>query len=358
MAETSTDPHLRVARPAFRVAGQEQSTLAGALLELSIQETTQGLYRCEATFGNWGPINGDTDFLYFDRKVLEFGKAFQVLLGNKPLFDGRITALEARFPEASPPELTVLAEDRFQDLRMTRRTTTYVDSTDADILQQIAHQHGLTPSVNVQGPTHKVIAQVNQSDLAFLRERCRGADAELWMDGSTLHAQARTGRAGDPLKLGRGNELLEFTVLADLAGQRSAVTVSGWDVSGKAEITHEATDSVLGGELGGDTSGASLLASGLGRRKEAVVHTVPLTRQEAQARAEAYFKLQARRFVMGRGVAVTDAKLRAGAKVQLDGLGPLFSGSYYVTETKHLFDGARGLRTEFAAERAGLGQPQ
>ena len=36
--------------------------------------------------------------------------------------------------------------------------------------------------------------------------------------------------------------------------------------------------------------------------------------------------------------------------------GPLFSGKYYVCEVKHLFDG-EGLRTEFVAERPGLGKP-
>ncbi len=347
--------HIRVSRPAFRVGGQDQPTLATGLLELSIHESTLGLYRCEARIGNWGPSGGGTGFLYFDRKLLDFGKPFQVKLGADLLFDGRITALEARFPEGSPPELAVLVEDRFQDLRMTRRTRTFPNASDADVIQQIASQHGLTAQVDVNGPTYKVLAQVNQSDLAFLRERCHTIDAELWMEGSTLHAQSRTGRAGQPLTLGYGNELREFTVLADLAGQRTSVTVGGWDVQAKKELKQEATDSVLGGELEGGTSGASLLSSTLGDRKEVLVHTVPLDASEARSRAETFFKLGARRFLTGHGTAQTDARLRVGARVDLQGLGSLFSGKYAVTEVKHLFDGARGLRTEFAAERAALG---
>ncbi len=352
-----TDTLLRAALPSFRVEGQEQATLAIGLLELSIVETTQGLYRCEARFGNWGNVEGRVDYLYFDRRVLDFGKPFEVRLGTALLFEGRITGLEADFPESSPPTLTVLAEDRFQDLRMTRRTTTWVDMSDADVFRQLASQHGLTPSVDVSGPTHKVLAQVNQSDLAFIRERCRGLDAELWMEGRTLHVKTRSARAsGQPLKLGKGNELREFSVLADLAGQRSSVTVSGWDVQGKQEVKHEAGDSVLSGELGNDESGASVLSARLGERKESVAHTVPLSSQEAQARAESYFKLLARRFVVGRGVAQTDARLRVGSRVELDGLGPLFSGKYYLAEVKHLFDRAWGMRTEFVAERPGLGR--
>lgn len=355
MADGTHSTQLRLARPSFRVDGQEQPTLSGGLLTLQISENTQGLYRCEASFGNWGPAEGGTGFLYFDRRLLDFGKPFQVTLGQDVLFDGRITALEARFPEASPPELTVLAEDRLQDLRMTRRTMSYEEVSDSAVIEEIARRHGLTPSVDVSGPTYKVLAQVNQSDLAFLRERCRTIDAELWVEGKTLHAKAHGRRTGPPVELGYRNELREFTVLADLAGQRTSVVVGGWDVRGKSELKHEATDSVLGAELEGGTSGASVLASALGERKEALVHTVPLNADEARARAETFFRLSARRFLVGRGTAETSARLRVGAHVQLRGLGDLFSGKYYLTDVKVRFDGARGLRTEFVGERPGLG---
>lgn len=353
----STTTALRIARPTIAVAGQDSGALASGLLELCIVETTEGLYRCEAKFGNWGPSGNGTGFLYFDRQLLEFGKQFQVKLGSDVIFDGRILALEARFPESSPPEMTVLAEDRFQDLRMTRRTQTFFDSSDASVAQQIASDHGLTPSIDLQGPTHKVLAQVNLSDLAFLRERCRALDAELWMDGSTLYVKGRTGRGTQSIALGHGKELREFTALADLATQRSSVTVGGWDVSGKQAISENADDAAVQGELEGGDSGASVLKSALGPRKEALVHAAPANSQEAKARAESFFRAGARRFVQGRGVAEPNANLRVGAKVALSKLGPLFDGKYYVTEVKHLFDGGKGLRTEFVAERPGLGKP-
>lgn len=354
----NADNKLKVARPTLRVDGTDQATLAAGLMELSITETAQGLYRCECTIGNWGPKDGETGFLYFDRSLLDFGKPFEVRLGTSDvLFEGRITALEADFPESAPPTLTVLAEDRLQDLRMTRRTATYFDVSDADVIRQVASKHGLTPDLDVSGPTHKVLAQVNQSDLAFLRERCRAVDVELWVEGRTLKAKKRGARSsGEPLKLGRGNELTAFTVIADLATQRSSVTVSGWSVQDKDAVSHEAGPSVLGAELGNDESGASLLSSKLAERKEAVVHAVPVGTQEAQARAEAHFRQLARRFVVGRGTAQPDARLRVGTRVELTGLGPLFSGKYHLAEVSHLFDGAKGLRTEFVAERVGLGR--
>ena len=350
------DSRIISSRPTFKVGGRDVGSLSEALLELRVDENLHGLYACEAVFGNWGPSNGQTTYLYFDRQTLEFGKDFEVALGSDTLFKGRIMALEARFPEGGPPAVAVLVEDRLQDLRMTRRTRTFADMSDSDVMSQMASDHGLTPDVSVTGPTHKVLAQLNLSDLAFLRERARVLDVELWVDGTTLSAKSHSSRNGGSLTLGFGNELREFTVLADLAEQRTSVSVTGWDVAAKDGLAETADDSVVSGELNNGDSGASLLQSALGERKENVAYSVPVTSQEAKATSEALFKQRARRFVTGRGVAKTDAKLRVGATVTLNGLGPLFSGDYYVVESEHRFDATNGLRTSFAVERPGLGK--
>jgi phage protein D len=350
------DTGLRSSRPSVLVGGEENGPLGGGLLRLVVVEDTAGLYRCEARFGNWGPVNNTTDFLYFDRRTLDFGKDFQIKSAGKTLFDGKITAIEASFPEGQAAEISVLAEDRFQDLRMTRRTRTFSDVSDSEVFNQIAGDHGLQAGVEVSGPTHKVLAQVNQSDLAFMRERARSIEAELWIESGRLNVKTRANRRGATLELSHGNKLREFKVVADLAGQRTGVTVAGWDVSGKSEVKHEATASVIGGELNGDTSGVEILRTAFGERKESLVHTVPLDSSEAQTEAESYFKMGARRFLTGRGVAETDADLRVGAYVDLQNIGPLFSGKYYVAEVRHLFDNVKGTRTEFRAERPGIGR--
>jgi phage protein D len=357
MAASAPSDAIRAARPAISVGGQDRPALADGLLSMAVAETTAGLYRCEATFANWGLQNGQTGFLYFDAQVLDFGKAFQVTVGTTVIFSGKITGMEGQFPDGRPPEITVLAEDSFQDMRMTRRTRTFEDVGDADVMQRIAGDYGLTPQIDVQGPTYKVLAQTNQSDLAFLRERARAVDAELWIDGAALHAQSHPNRNLSTVKISQGGQLRAFSVSADLASQSSSATCNGWDVGGKSALQHEATDSILSGELNGGRSGASVLKSAFGDRKQALAHTVPLNSAEAQSMAEAFFKRAARRFVVGHGIAQTDDPLRVGMYVDLDGLGPLFNGKYYVAEARHLFDGRLGFRTEFTGERPGLGQP-
>jgi Bacteriophage probable baseplate hub protein len=360
MAENSGPIGFYAAHPTVRIEGQIQSRLGDVLLQsLMVEETTLGLFRCEASFLNWGPKGTEVGFLFFDRQVLDFGKAFSAEFGppgqSGPVFAGRITGIEALYPPGRPPEILVLAEDRFQDLRMERRTRSFENVTDAEVIRQVSGQHGLTAQVDVDGPTYRTLAQVNQSDLAFLRERVATIDAELWVDNRTLYAQARSRRNAGKASFTYGQNLLEFSVLADLAHQRTAVRVSGWDVADKQAIDVEAGESVITAELSGGRSGSMVLAQALAQRRERIVSAMPLSRQEAQAMADARYRDRARSFLRGIGVVDGNIKVRVGASMDLRGLGPFFDGPYYVTLARHTFDLRDGYRTTFEVERSGIG---
>src|SRR5713101_7836026 len=129
---------IKATRPKIVLGGQEDADLSQGLLRMSIRENVQGLYRAELRFGNWGPKDSSVGFLYFDRAKLDFGKALQLKLEDDVLFDGRISAMEADFGEGKSPELAILLEDRLQDLRMTRRTRTFTEASDADVIRRIA----------------------------------------------------------------------------------------------------------------------------------------------------------------------------------------------------------------------------
>lgn len=350
-------------RPTIKIGGTEQRELSESLLQsLLVEETTLGLFRCEARFANWGPLaNSDrVDFYLFDGQTVDFGKEIEIELGppgsTRRVFKGRISALEAQFPKDRPPELTVLAEDRFQDLRMARRTRTFEDSSDADAMTAIIAQHGLTADIDVDGPTHRVLAQVNQSDLAFLRECAAAVDAELWLDDRTLHVQARSRRDAGSVTLTYGTELIEFSVMADLAHQRSALRVSGWDVAGKEAMDLEAGESAISSELAqGLRSGGATLSQALAERTEQIGMAMPLSQQETQALADARYRRRARRFLTGAGVADGNPMIQVGGRVDVRGVGPLFQGIYYVTQVRHTYDLASGFRTTFEVERPGVG---
>jgi phage protein D len=346
------------ARPIIKIDNREESELIDGLLTLLVVETTAGLYRCEAAFGNWGSVGNEVGFLYLDRKLLDFGKTLSIEAGSDEtaaqVFKGRIMGLEALYPAGRPPEILVLAEDTLQDLRMTRRSRSFEDISDSDVIQQIAAEYSMQTDLDIDGPTYRVLAQVNRSDLAFLRQRARAIDADLWLEDNTLYVHARSRREAGEVTLSYPYGLKEFSVCADLANQCTSLVVGGWDVSAKENIAYEAAESAIQDELTGGQSGAGLLQSTLGERVERLVHLTPANSSEAQYLAEAHFRAKARRFITGSGFTNGDGRIHAGTKLKLEGLGDMFNGKYYVTEVRHTFDGKNGYRTYFKVERPGL----
>src|SRR4029078_13635789 len=100
--------------------------------------------------------------------------------------------------------------------------------------------HVVTVEAEADGPTYDVVQQWNQSDLAFLRERARLLQAELWISGKTLHFKDRAHRAGTAVTLVQGRDLLGLQIRADLAHQRTKVQVSGFDAKRRERIPEEA----------------------------------------------------------------------------------------------------------------------
>jgi phage protein D len=348
--------------PTLTIGGSSDTLASENLVSLAVEEDTVGLCWCEATFRNWGTRRGAPDYLYLSRDVIDFGTTLSIAFGpgseSRQVFAGKVSALHADYPASDVAELTVLAEDGLQALRMTRRTRTFSDSATADITDQIAQEHGLTADVDLDGPTRTVSAQLNTSELAFLRGLARSDDGEVWLDGTTLQLARRPDRDSgqDAIRLTYGGNLSAFSVRADLAHQVSEIGVTGWSVADKDAVSETADSTVLGAELGSLIGGSRVLADSIGERKERVVRAIPLAADDARAWARASYLEKARRFVRGTGSTGGTPTARVGGRVTLSGLGPMFDGDYTLTRTRHSFDLIHGYRTQFDVERAGIGE--
>jgi phage protein D len=199
------------------------------------------------------------------------------------------------------------------------------------------------------------LAQTNLSDLAFMRECARRLNAEIWLDGTTLYGAKRASRGQERVRLAYGANLHECQIRADLAHQCSELSVNGWDPLSKEAIHDTADESAIASELNGLTGGSAILAEAFGERKASLVHTIPLSSDEARAVAEARYRENARRFVTGTGFADGDPRIRVGAILELSQLGQLFDGDYYVVRACHRMGVEHGYQTEFDIERAGIG---
>ncbi len=347
--------------PIFLIDGERQGSLARDLLRLEVEEDCSGMKRLAARFTAWGPISqaSDEGELYFDGSIFDFGKQIDVTLGPATnaykIFLGVITAIEAVYFEGREPQIVIFAEDELMKLRMTHRMKTYEEVSDADIAQAIAEEHGIRADCDVDGPTHKVVQQWNISDLAFLRERARLLQAELWFQDRTLYFKTRDKRQGTELTLVNGNHLLQLEARADLAHQRTSINVSGYDIEQRDPIDEVANDSVISSEVTSGRSGITVLNNALGNFDSFRTREVPLNRDAARTWAKAELLRRSRQFVQVRGVTSGTPEMIVGSRLTLQRVAPPFAGSgYYVTKVIQTYDLVNGHRTNFEAERPTL----
>ena len=348
--------------PVFKVDGEVKRELGRDVLHLEIEETTEGLRTCVLRLLNDGPRPGQQEegFLYLDGSIVDLGRALEVSIGprddERTVFKGLVSGLEGDFREGAPSEVVLFAEDALMKLRMTRRSKSYEQKTDAEIATEIAQANGLSADCDAPGPTYDVVQQWNQSDLAFLRERARLVQAELWVEDDTLRFKARGSRGGTRLTLVQGNGLIHAVVRADLAHQRTKVKVSGYDAQARDVIDEQAGPDAVQSEAQGGRSGPEVLQQAFGERADYRVREAPLTGDEARQWAKAEMLRRARGFLRLSGVADGRPDLTVGSILDVQRVGGAFSGDgWYVTRVCHVYDLQDAHRTHFEAERPFLG---
>jgi phage protein D len=354
-----TQPSVATVAPVFTVDGDLVRELARDCVGLCVDEGTEGLRRLQVRLlaVGAGRTGGASGFAHLDGTTVDFGRRIQVALGppdeRRFVFEGQVSAIELVSGDGDPPVVVVHAEDALMRLRMTRRMRTYTRITDAGIARELAREHGLQADASDDGPQYDVVQQANQSDLAFVRERARLVQCEVWCTGKTLHFAARRHRTGTTLTLVRGGDLLSVRIVADLAEQRSEVAVTGWDAATKDLVDERAGPDVVEAEATGGRVGARLVATALGRSTTYRVREAVLQSQQARAWARAEMLRRSRRFVTVEGTTNGTPDMVVGTRLTLRDVGSSFDGAgYYVTRVRHTFDLAFGLRTRFEAERS------
>ena len=352
-------------RPIFRVNDNTQGSLHNDVQWIAVEEDTHGLKTLRATFvaQSSAELARDQPVTYLDGGPIDFGKTIDVEIGAgsraRTIFSGVVSAIEVDLAEGKPAMLQLFAEDRLMRLRMTRGCYTYRDLDDAGIASEIARRHEITANVDADGPSYELVQQWNQSDLAFLRDRARLLQAELWFQDGALNFKTRDKREAptvDPLTF--GNDLLEVSIRADLAHQRTDVHVSGFDATARDTIDEVAEKSALARETSGGRSGLTVLDRALGKSLGSLrVREAPHERAEAEAWAKSELLRRARRFVVASGVTNGTPNMQVGSRLDLRRVGRAFTGEgYYATRVCQSWHHERGHRTSFEAERPVLSE--
>lgn len=337
---------------AVRINGEPWPNEARAdMVELSVFDDVDAPGMLTITLAGWDALSMQPKWI--DHPLFSLGAAIAIEFGYQDrrltLLSGDITGLEPTFAQSRPPMVTVRGHDRRHRLTRSRRTRSFTNCKDSDIVSRIAGEVQLKPQVEDSGVQLPYVLQHNQTDLEFLIARARRIDFELAVQGDCLLFRRRAAGGTAELTLYREVELLEFRARLSTLGQVPALEVRGWDPARKDVIVGRASDAQAMGDDA--TTGPAATKQAFSPADAARVNAPVQSQDEADAMAKQGFAGMALDYVRADGVCIGEPRLHAGMVIAIEGIGKRFSGRWYVTSVEHAFTPRKGFRTSFSARR-------
>jgi phage protein D len=263
------------------------------------------------------------------------------------MFKGEIVGIEPSYKAQGDSKVVIRAFNKMHRMLRGKKSKTYQDQSDQDIVSSLVGAHGLTAECGSDPKiTHVHVYQHNQTDLEFIRVRAARLGFSVWCEDGTLYFdKPKTDQdSGIELKIEEAAEhhLKAFHARVSAANVVNKVTVRGWDPKKKEEIVGEAT--AAGSKLG--STNASSAAGALG---EAVTFTVdhPIySVAEAQAIAKAKLGDHMMSYLTGeaecRGHGAYKPGIVVTITVNADTPDDRFNGKYLVTGVTHKYTHGSG----------------
>ena len=253
------------------------------------------------------------------------------------VIEGEVTAIENFFTQESQAPIIIRGYDVAHRLHRGRYNRSFQDTKDSDIVSKVIGEVGISAgTVDSTSTTHEYVFQENQTNMEFLRERAARNGYELFVQDNKLNF--RKPKSGGTIDLEWLKDLQSFKVRVSSAEQVKKVKVQGWDYEQKKAILGEASsESVLTSNDHGKGSSKSSAFKGKPSDPTMIVVDQPIYSEgEAKAIAQSLCDELGGEYVHADASAIGNPLIRPGKIVKLKEMGK-YSGSYYVTETHHLF---------------------
>jgi phage protein D/phage baseplate assembly protein gpV len=351
----------------LNVAGQAAAAdLMEDILQISVEESLHLPGMFTLVIHNSLHSGRSSDTFWKHAEVFSIGAAVEIGFASSTTQDadfngtsqgsvlkGEVTAIEVEFDELAQAPIIIRGYDVSHRLHRGRHIRSFQDVTDSDMVSTIIGEVGISAgTVSSTSTTYPYVFQENQTNMEFLRERAARNGFELFVQDGELNFRSPT--AGETVNLTWLKNLTGFRVRVSSAEQVSSVEVRGWDYTQKQAIvsTKSSAQAVQTSNEHGTGADTSSSFSGQPSSPKLYVVNQPVnSSSEADAIAQALMDELGGEFIYADAKAEGDPKIRPGKVVSLSEMGK-YSGSYYVTETRHLFSrgnyitefGVRGLR--------------
>lgn len=285
------------------------------------------------------------------------------------VFKGDVTGVEASFPSGGMPTMTLVAHDYMHRMSEGRYARGFGPLPDAIIAAILSVENLLVPLID---PTviagSLAVAAVNlvfngtgkkqtaASDLELMREIAATYDSDFWVDGDFFYFSRFMFKEYSPrMTLRWGESLLDFSPKVSTIGSVAATamkfTLREIPLSFLVNVFWDFDRETLGIRVVPGEA-AAFLKMIVGPTDTIINQPIgspaDITNSAMLIAHELRTKINNR--LTASGSAIGDPRIRAGAVIRFEGLGPDFSGDYRVASATHSID-AGGYRTSFQVRR-------
>ncbi|OYQ67755.1 type IV secretion protein Rhs [Pseudanabaena sp. SR411] len=335
------------AKPSLQIDGVNASEdLLNDILQISVEESLHqpGMF---TIIVNNDYFPGSTDTAWEHQSQFAIGKKIKIGFTSSTtedpdfvkeetgyVLEGEITAIETELNEKSQAPIIVRGYDISHRLHRGRFNRSFQNVKDSDMVSQIIGEAGITAgTITATTVVHEYAFQENQTNMEFLQERAARNGFELYVQDGKLNFRAPS--QDQTLELKWLEDIHSFRVRVTSSEQVSSVEVRGWDyVQKKAIVSTATTGSVLTTTDSGTGKQASTKFNS--SPKMIVVDQPVFSVNEAQKMAQSLCNELGGEFVNADAKGEGNPAIRPGRVIKLSGIGN-YSGSYYVTETHHLY---------------------
>jgi phage protein D len=286
----------------------------------------------------------------------------------EPVFVGDVTGVQVSFPNGGMPGMTMVAHDHLQRLSEGKASRGFGPLPDALVAAILGAENLLIPMIDpAVAAASTALAAINfifggsgvkqtgQSNLQLLQAIAAKYDADFWVEEDVLYLSRFIKEYEPRLTLTWGESLLDFSPKMSTVGQVAAVSMRftlreiplSFLVTVFWDFDRESVGiSVVPGEAAG---AAGISGPSLTIIDRPISSPADIVASSLSIYSELRKKLNSR--LTASGSAIGDPRIRAGAVIRIEGVGPDFSGDYRVTSASHSLDGG-GYKTniEFAKE--------
>jgi phage protein D len=346
----------------IKIDGQPTPDLLVAALELEVEADFRlaGSFRLKLSTHR----ENDGSWVFLDDDRLKLWKPIEVSAKVKDddqhLISGYITQVFVHLdPIQGNSYVEVMGMDATCLMSLEEKVKDWPNKTDSDIAREIFSNYNLTPNVDDTGVVHDDKAATiiqRDTDIQFLKRLARrnGFECSVRGDAGFFRKPVLSAPSQPVLAAHFGPDTnLGFVDVRVNALRPMRVEMHQIDVIGK-QLQDASAEAGEQKQLGRDAALSFTVPSGV-QSKMLVKQEVAVNQPEMQNLCRALFD-EAEWFAQVRGeidTAAYGAILQTMQTVPVKGVGEIFSGVYYVTKVKHLFD-LKGYTQQFTARRNAL----